>query len=486
MKVPSELYSDSLATLTDLYQLTMAYSYWKSNLHEQEACFHLFFRKNPFNGNFAIMAGTEYVANYLENFRFRKDDCEYLSTLTAPNGSRLFDQSFLNYLAKMKFSCTVDAVREGTVVFPNEPLIRIRGPIIQCQLLETALLNIINFQTLIATKAARICAAAAGDKVVEFGLRRAQGIDGGLASSRAAYIGGCAATSNVLAGKLFDIPVVGTHAHSWVMSFDNEAEAFESYAFAMPHNSVFLVDTYDTINGVKEAIKQGKALRERGFEMTGIRLDSGDLCQLSIIARAMLDDAGFPDANIIASNDLDEYKIVELKKNGAKISAWGVGTNLVTAEDQPALGGVYKLGAIWGRKGWEDKIKLSNDIDKVTNPGVLNVEVAQCKCGLSVHFIINECPETEEPTAFKSPDLPDHGPNCARPDNYGPGHRILKPLFERGRFVGKKNDIHQIRERARKYLDHFNKYPHRVVLETSLHARKTQLIQNYKDRYGAK
>lgn len=474
MKIPSELYNDSLATLTDLYQLTMAYAYWKNNMHEREACFHLFFRKNPFKGNYAIMAGTEYVSSFLENFRFRPDDCAYLATLTGPNGAPLFERSFLNYLTDLKFSCTVDAVKEGSLVFANEPLIRVRGPILQCQLLETALLNIVNFQTLIATKSSRICSAAEGDKVVEFGLRRAQGIDGGLAASRAAYLGGCSATSNVLAGKLFGIPVVGTHAHSWVMSFPTEAEAFEAYAFAMPQNSVFLVDTYDTVEGIKEAIKQGLDLRGRGFEMTGIRLDSGDLCQLSITARQMLDEAGFPAAQIIASNDLDEYKIIELKKNGARINSWGVGTNLVTAQDQPALGGVYKLGAILGSKGWEDKIKLSNDVEKVSNPGLLNAEVTQCKCGMIVHFIINECPETDSPTNFTSSQL-DHGKDC-HSNNYSVGHRLLSPLFDKGKFVGKRYEIHQLRERATKSVELFKTWPHKVVLEDSLLNRKMKMI----------
>jgi len=274
----------------------------------------------------------------------------------------------------MRFTCDVDAMPEGTVAFPHEPLVRVRGPLLQAQLLETPLLNLVNFQTLVATKAARVCQAARGAPVLEFGLRRAQGIDGGLSAARAAYIGGCAGTSNVLAGKLFGIPIKGTHAHSWVMSFDDEIESFRSYAQAMPNNCVFLVDTYDTIEGVKRAAAVGKKLRQRGHEMVGVRLDSGDLAYLSIEARRILDEAGFPDAGILASSDLDEHLIASLKEQGAKISVWGVGTKLATAYDQPALGGVYKLAAVQDETGeWRDKVKLSEQTIKTNIPGLVNV-----------------------------------------------------------------------------------------------------------------
>lgn len=368
------IYNDSLATLTDLYQLTMAYGYWKNNCHEEQAHFNLFFRKVPSGGNCAIAAGLGTVIDLLKNYRFNHEDVEYLWTLKSSDGAPLFDRDFLMYLRNdMIFSCNVSAVPEGTIVFANEPLLTITGPIIQCQLLETALLNIINFQTLIATKAARIKQVANGDKVSEFGLRRAQGIDGGLSASRAAFIGGCDSTSNVLAGKLYGIPVVGTHAHSWVMSFPSELEAFRAYAEAMPNNCVFLVDTYDVEQGIRNAITVGKELRQRGHEMKGIRLDSGDLCKLSIMARNMLNEAGFSEVKIVASNDLDEKAIVDLKSKGAKIDTWGIGTKLVTSYDQPALGGVYKLGAIQTASGWQPKIKLSADKEKITNPGMLNV-----------------------------------------------------------------------------------------------------------------
>ncbi len=265
MKVPSELYRSSLGLLTDLYQLTMAYAYWKNNKHESAAVFNLFFRKLPFNGKYAVAAGLEYALDFLENFKFTDDDIEYLATLIGKDEKPLFEMAFLRYLRNLKFTCTVRAVPEGTLVFPNEPLLQVQGPIIQGQLVESALLNIINFQTLIATKASRVCQAAQGDRVVEFGLRRAQGIDGSLAASRAAFIGGCSATSNVLAAKLFGVPVVGTHAHSWVMGFDSELEAFEAYAFASPNNCTFLVDTYDTLNGVANAINIGKHLQTKAL-----------------------------------------------------------------------------------------------------------------------------------------------------------------------------------------------------------------------------
>ncbi|HSW48721.1 MAG TPA: nicotinate phosphoribosyltransferase, partial [Bryobacteraceae bacterium] len=290
MAITNELYRHSLSLLTDLYQLTMAYGYWKLGVAEKQAAFHLVFRGNPFKGGFTVAAGLAYAVSYLENFRFDEGDLAYLKTLNGNDGRPLFERGFLDYLADLRLTCDVDAAPEGTVVFPHEPLVRVTGSILQAQLIETPLLNMINFQTLIATKAARVCLAAKGEPVLEFGLRRAQGIDGGIAASRAAYLGGCAATSNVLAGKLFGIPVKGTHAHSWVMSFDDELESFEAYAKAMPNNCVFLVDTYNTFEGVRRAVAVGRALRETGHEMIGIRLDSGDLAYLSIEARKILDE----------------------------------------------------------------------------------------------------------------------------------------------------------------------------------------------------
>ncbi|MEM6300039.1 MAG: nicotinate phosphoribosyltransferase, partial [Bacteroidota bacterium] len=292
MSILPNIYRTNLALLTDLYQLTMAQGYWKSQMTDHEAVFNLFFRKAPFKGGFTIACGLQYAVDFLQNFKFTDDDIEFLALQTGNDGKPLFESGFLKYLRTVKFTGDIEAIPEGSVVFPNEPLIRVKASLIEAQLIETPLLNMVNFQTLVATKSARICMVAGDEPVLEFGLRRAQGIDGGLAASRAAYIGGCAATSNVLAGKLFGIPVKGTHAHSWVMSFDTEREAFERYAEAMPNNCIFLVDTYDTLEGVKEAIRVGKAMRKKGHEMAGIRLDSGDLAYLSIKARKMLDKAG--------------------------------------------------------------------------------------------------------------------------------------------------------------------------------------------------
>jgi len=364
----------SLALLTDLYQLTMAYGYFQNKMHGYDSVFHLTFRNHPFKGNYTIACGLHSVIKYLQEFKFTTEDIDYLATLRGNNNRLLFDDKFLDYLQSMNFSCNIDAVPEGMAVFPHEPIVRVQGPLIQCQLIETALLNIINFETLISTKASRVCQAAMGDPVLEFGLRRAQGIDGAITASRAAYVGGCAGTSNVLAGKLFDIPVKGTHAHSWVMCFEDELEAFEKYADALPNNCVLLVDTYNTEEGIYKAVKVGHQLQDKGYKLAGIRLDSGDLLSLSQQARNILDSANLHDTAIIASNDLDEHSIKDLKSNGAKIDTWGVGTKLITAYDQPALGGVYKLSAIHKpRENWRYTIKLSEQANKISDPGVLQV-----------------------------------------------------------------------------------------------------------------
>lgn len=359
---------------TDLYQLTMAAAYWQAGKAEQESVFHLFFRRLPFHGGYAIAAGLSPALEWLEAFRFSTADLDYLASLRTKAGHPLFQEKFLIYLGDLRLKLDIDAIPEGAAVFAHEPILRVQGPILHAQLVETALLNIINFQTLIATKAARTCTAAAGAPVIEFGYRRAQGPDGALSASRAAAIGGCRGTSNVLAGQRFGIPVLGTHAHSWVMSFDDEAEAFERYAEAMPDNSTLLVDTYDTLKGVDHAIVTAKRLREQGHELSGIRLDSGDLAWLSQQARLKLDAAGFPDVKIVASNDLDEHLIESLRHQNAKIDIWGVGTNLVTAADQPALGGVYKLAALRKDDGsWQPRIKLSEQTAKSSIPGRLQV-----------------------------------------------------------------------------------------------------------------
>lgn len=363
------------ALLTDLYQLTMAQGYWETGKTDDMACFHMYFRANPFKGGFAVACGLAQLAEMVDTFSFSDDDIAYLASLPAPGGGRLFKSEFLDYLRSFSLAVDIDAVLEGTVVFANEPLVRVTGPIMHCQLLETALLNCVNFQTLIATKAARVCLVAGDAPVAEFGLRRAQGAGGGLWASRAAVVGGCASTSNVLAGKLYGIPVSGTHAHSWVMSFPSELDAFRAYAQAMPKNCVLLVDTYDVKQGVENAITVGLEMRERGDRLAGIRIDSGDLAWLSKMARTRLDEAGLTDCGIVLSNDLDEYTIQSLRDQGASVTSYGVGTKLATAYDQPTLGGVYKLSATKdaGSDAWRDRIKITEQAAKLTVPGVLDV-----------------------------------------------------------------------------------------------------------------
>ena len=360
--------------LTDLYQLTMAQGYWECGKADTQACFHMFFRDYPFNGGYAVACGMAQLADLVDGFTFSEDDLEYLASIPAPGGGMLFKPEFIDYLRDFKLSVDIEAIAEGEIVFPYEPLVRVTGPIMECQILETALLNCVNFETLIATKAARVCMAAEAP-VAEFGLRRAQGAAGGVWASRAAVVGGCASTSNVLAGKLFDLPVSGTHAHSWVMSFPDELSAFRAYAKAFPTNCVLLVDTYDVAQGIKNAITVGLEMRERGEKLTGIRIDSGDLSWLAKMARTMLDEAGLTDCGIVLSNDLDEYTIRSIRDEGAQVMSWGVGTKLATAYDQPSLGGVYKLSATRenGESAWIDHVKISESSAKLTTPGVLNV-----------------------------------------------------------------------------------------------------------------
>jgi nicotinate phosphoribosyltransferase len=477
------IYHQSLSLLTDFYQMTMSYGYWKSGLDQKEAVFHLFFRKTPFKGGFTIAAGLESVIQFLENFKFDTSDLDYLAKLVGPDETPYFKEDFLTYLAQLKFTGDIDAVPEGTAVFPYEPLLRIQGPLIECQLLESPLLNLINFPTLVATKAARMCLAAKGEPILEFGLRRAQGVDGALTASRAAYIGGCDSTSNLLAGKLFSIPVKGTHSHSWVMVFDDELEAFQTYAKNLPNNCVFLVDTYDTIEGVKKAIQVGQWLKQQGKKFLGIRLDSGDLADLSIKSRKMLDQAGFQDAFIVASNELDETIISELKRQGAQINVWGVGTNLVTAKDQPALDGVYKLSAIRDPGGeWKYKLKLSEQMLKVSNPGILQVK----------RFYVNHENIADVIYDIK---IPWEG-NCQIVDPLDPTHvrvikkgisnkDLLEPIFRQGQRVYRCPSLQEIRQYTQQELKHFhvgikrflNPHLYVVGMEKTLYDLKIHLIK---------
>ena len=359
--------ANNLTMLTDLYELTMMQGYFISGAR-QKVVFDMFYRTNPCGGAFAICAGLEQVVEYIRNLHFSTEDIAYLRSL------HMFQEDFLSYLENFRFSGDIYAIPEGTVIFPREPMVKVIAPIMEAQLVETAILNIMNHQSLIATKAARVCYAAKGDGVMEFGLRRAQGPDAGIYGARAAVIGGCVGTSNVLTGKMFDVPVLGTHAHSWIMSFPDEYTAFKTYAHLYPEACILLVDTYDVLkSGVPNAIRVFEEMREEGIPLKryGIRIDSGDLAYLSKKAYRMLSAAGFDDAVISASSDLDEYLIASLKAQDAKINSWGVGTRLITSESNPAFGGVYKLSAVMDEETGEfiPKIKLSENTEKVTNPG---------------------------------------------------------------------------------------------------------------------
>ncbi|MFN2549008.1 MAG: nicotinate phosphoribosyltransferase [Myxococcales bacterium] len=471
------LYGRSLTLLTDLYQLTMAAAAWKAGIEQREAAFHLIFRRAPFGSGFTVAAGLATALEFVQQFQFQPDDLAYLAELKAESGEPLFERRFLDHLAALDLGIDIDAIPEGTVVFPQEPLLRVAGPIVPCMLLETPLLALINFETLIATKAARICLAAAGEPVLEFGLRRAQGIDGAVAASRAAYIGGAAATSNVLAGKVLGIPVRGTHAHSWVMLFDEEREAFEAYARAMPHNVVLLVDTYDTLEGIRNAIEVGRVLRSIGRDLSGIRLDSGDLAWLSIEARRMLDAAGFTKTVILASNELDEHVIESLKSQKAKIAAWGVGTRMVTGGDESALGGVYKLTAVRDPgQPWRPRIKLSEQSAKISVPGILQVRRFGDFTGDQIHDVADGPSRTLvdmlDPTRRKT----------VPPD--APFEDLLAPVLRKGKPVYEPPSIHDSRARTQSQLARLhpaikrfvNPHQYPVGLAPPLHDRRTQMI----------
>lgn len=473
--------NSSLALLTDFYQLTMAYGYWKKGLHQRRSVFHLFFRKPPFKGGFTVAAGLEQALEFIRNFHFDADDLSYLGSF--------FEPAFIDYLRTLRFTCDVDGVPEGTVMFPYEPLLRVEGSLLECQLLESPLLNLINFPTLIATKAARIALAAGGDTLLEFGMRRAQGIDGALTASRAAYIGGCDATSNVLAGKKYGIPVRGTHAHSWVMAFEDEEESFRAYAECLPDNVVLLVDTYHSIEGIKKALHVAKELKEKGKPFHGIRLDSGDLAFLSIQARRMMNEAGFPEAKIYASNELDETVISELKRQGAQIDAWGVGTNLVTSKDQPALDGVYKLSALQDVSGkWQNKLKLSEQMLKISNPGFQQVRRFS-QNGEFVGDAIYDLRDAVDGN-LKVMDLLDPTKEWLFKKGLK-ADDLLQPLFKKGVLVYNLPSLTEIRERVKQQLSHFpagikrflNPHLYPVGMEEKLYKEKVRLVRLIRERY---
>lgn len=437
----------NLTLLTDLYQLTMINGYFENNVHNDVVVFDMFFRKNACKGGYTIVCGIEQLVEYIENLKFSESDLDYLKTLN------LFSDKFLDFLRDFKFTGDIYTVEEGTVMFPNEPIIRIKAPLYQAQLIETALLTIINFQSLIATKASRVCFAAKGDPVFEFGLRRAQGPDAGIYGARAAIIGGCTATANVLAGKMFNIPVVGTHAHSWVQKFDNELDAFEAYAKIYPNNCLLLVDTYDVLkSGMPNAIKVFKELKAKGHKPLGIRLDSGDLDYLSKECKNMLTEAGFEDVRITASNDLDEYCISNLKSSGSPINSWGVGTKLITSSDSPSLGGVYKLVASYKDGKYDPKIKISEDPEKITNPGykkVVRIYNTQGHAEADLIMLEDESIDTTKPLTIFHPVYKWKTKTFT---NYTI-KELLKPLYINGECKYEKKSVIEIQEYTRNELN---------------------------------
>ena len=478
----------NLTLLTDLYELTMMQGYFHAKDANETVIFDAFYRTNPDGNGFAITAGLEQVVEYIENLHFDKEDIDYLRT------TGLFGEDFLEYLSTFKFTGDIYAIPEGTVVFPREPLVKVIAPIMQAQLVETAILNIINHQSLIATKTSRIVFAARGDGIMEFGLRRAQGADAGTYGARAAMIAGCIGTSNVLAGKLFDVPVKGTHAHSWIMSFPDELTAFRAYAKLYPSACILLADTYDTLgSGVPNAIRVFQEMRDAGIPLTfyGIRLDSGDLAYISKKARKMLDDAGFPDAVISASNDLDEYLIDSLKIQGAAITSWGVGTNLITSKDCPSFGGVYKLAAIKDRHTGKfiPKIKLSENTEKVTNPGNKTIQrIYDKETGKIIADLI--CLVDEEFDEKNSLLLFDPIETWKK-THLAPGtytmRELLVPIFKNGKCVYESPKVMDIREYCKKEQETLwdesrrlvNPHEIHVDLSNELWHMKAQLLDSY-------
>ncbi|NLP17128.1 MAG: nicotinate phosphoribosyltransferase [Clostridiales bacterium] len=475
----------NLTLLTDFYELTMMQGYY-NNKNNDTVIFDMFYRDNPCNSGYAICAGLEQVIDYIKNLRFKEDDIEFLRSL------KIFDEGFLSYLKEFHFTGDIYAIPEGTVVFPMEPLVKVIAPIAEAQLIEAAILNFINHQSLIATKASRVVYAAGGAPVMEFGLRRAQGPDAGTLGARAAVIGGCIGTSNVLSAKLYDLPALGTHAHSWIMSFEDELTAFRKYAELYPLNTTLLVDTYDTLRtGVPNAIKVFKELRASGRmpEKYGIRLDSGDLAYLSKMARKMLDEAGFTEATITASSDLDEYVIESLISQGAKIDSWGVGTKLITSKDCPSFGGVYKLAAIKRDGEFIPRMKLSENQWKITNPGNKKIyrvyEKDSNKIKADLITLDDEVFTSDKPLLLFDP-IATWKKTYLEPDSYTL-RELLVPIFLNGKCVYTSPSVMEIREycaneqntlwdECKRLVNPHNVY---VDLSNKLYQLKTQLLNNY-------
>ena len=480
------MHTPNLTLLTDLYEITMMQGYFETQENDW-VVFDVFFREHPSRSGYSVFAGLEQVIDYIKNLHFSYDDVEYLRSLN------LFNDQFLHYLSGFHFSGHIYAVPEGTVIFPKEPIVKVIAPIMEAQLIESALLNIVNHQSLIATKTARIVYAAGGDGVMEFGLRRAQGPDAALYGARAAMIAGCIGTSNVMAGKQFNVPVLGTHAHSWIMSFKDEYTAFKEYATLYKNSCTLLVDTYDTLkSGVPNAIKVFSEMRDQGTLpfAYGIRLDSGDLAYLSKQARKMLDEAGFPEARIAASNDLDELLIHDLKMQGAAITAWGVGTNLITSSDSPAFGGVYKLAAIQNADGdFVPKIKLSDNIEKITNPGNKTIyriyDKSSGKIRADLICFADEIIDSNEELLLFDPDA------TWKKNRLAAGsylvRELLVPIFEAGQCVYESPSVMEIAQYCKAEKETLWEetkrlfYPHRVYIDLSqkLFDNRAKLLEEY-------
>ena len=471
----------NLTLMTDLYELTMMQGYFKNKDRNETVIFDAFYRNNPMDSGYAICAGLEQVIEYINNLHFSKEDLDYLRSLG------IFEEDFLEYLRDFRFSGDIYAIPEGSVMFPRESMVKVIAPIMEAQLVETAILNLVNHQSLIATKTSRVCYAARGDGIMEFGLRRAQGPDAGIYGARAAMIGGCIGTSNVLAGRLFDVPDKGTHAHSWIMSFPDEYTAFKTYAKLYPSACILLVDTYDTLkSGVPNAIRVFTEMRNSGIPLTfyGIRLDSGDLAYLSKKARRMLDAAGFPDAVISASNDLDEYLIDSLKVQGCKITSWGVGTHLITSKDWPSFGGVYKLAAIQDSKTGEfiPKIKLSENSEKVTNPGnktiyrIYDAETGKIKADLIC--LVGETFSEDDPLVLFDPNEP-WKKTKLEPGTYRM-REMMVPVFRNGECVYHSPKVMDIREYCSAELDTLWEETRRLVNPHGVYVDLSQKLYDMK------
>ncbi|NGP62656.1 nicotinate phosphoribosyltransferase [Paenibacillus thiaminolyticus] len=474
----------SMALHTDKYQINMMYAHWKHGTHNQKTVFEAFFRKLPFHNGYAVFAGLERIIEYMEQLRFTEEDIAYLR-----EQEEEYEEAFLQELSNFRFTGHIDAAREGTLVFANEPLIRVEGRIFETQLIETALLNFMNFQTLIATKASRIKYVAGNDILMEFGTRRAQEADAALWGARAAYLAGFHATSNMLAGRRFGIPTKGTHAHAWVQSFENEQEAFQAFAEALPNQVTLLVDTYDTLHsGIPNAIEIGKELAKRGKKLQAIRLDSGDLAYLSIEARRMLDEAGLNEVQIVASNDLDEYTISDLKLQGARIDMWGVGTQLITAADQPSLGGVYKLVSREVDGVMQPTIKISANPEKVTTPGkkdVYRIIHKKKKKAIADYICLTEEDDIERRAKIKLFD-PIH-PYLHKYVEHYDAEKLLHPIYRDGKLVYERPPLDEIRQYHceqlqlfwPEYLRKTNPERYHVDISTKAWQLKHDMIESY-------